>query len=200
MARRSRPLSLVVLLCVVGAACSGSSPTRPDPTAPHPLGSLDEECEGLTARQVLDGVPTVTTSVLQYHDRAGTTPIRVEMTYEGGTITCIPAHQLGGPDGPYVSAQVAIAMRTRIRTDDGAFDEDLSSLLTGWASGSNWSTPLMNPADLRGTWDPLMPGYEAQKVSFDGHYGRQPYGNLSKSGRLPGRADSYWPWAASWTD
>ena len=72
-------------------ACHGGDPVMPASGGPYELASLDQVCDGsLSARDVLDRVEPEYLATLAYHDRPGTTPLRIRVEYEGGELTCMP--------------------------------------------------------------------------------------------------------------
>ena len=184
-------LSIAALLTL--SACQGDYPVMPAPGESYELSSLDQVCDGsLSARDVLDRVWPEYQATLRYHDRPGTTPIRIRVTYEGGELTCTPP-PLDAPDGtgrPDVAAVafVGIEVSISLLTADGALNESFVTTL-GAANGTlvHWESPTFRPGELNGTWDPNLPGYDNVSFGFSGIFdSAQTSGNFIKGGQRPG--------------
>jgi hypothetical protein len=137
----------------------------------YALGSLDEDCFGVSARDVLGAAAPSYTSTFTYNEtepNAGATAaLTLAIHYAGGTLTCHPPTQSGptGPDeGPHVTVDVAVTFDT----DDGAFHEQLGGQLDGFDAASAVLSGNIAEADLGGTYDPNMPALHDVVVSVDG--------------------------------
>ncbi len=130
-------------------------------TAPYELGSLTEECEGLTGQALLDLAMGPHTVAFTYADGSPATELTLAFTYMDGTITCQPTVRqppgVGAPDEP---AHVEVVVDATVSTADGAFDESMSGVtltLGGFGAADvthNFAIPL---AELGGSYAPADP-------------------------------------------
>jgi len=97
-------------------------------------------------------------------------------------------------------AHVDVDVALSFVTDDGAFNEQFTTTL-GSSPGLleatfQHSIPL---AELRGTFDPALNGYEDVSVNLGGSFaGDASSGNVGKSGREPGKTWSGFPFVGQW--
>jgi hypothetical protein len=156
---------------------------------PRTLSSLDDVCEGtsygsITGRQILDQTGPSVSATLTYVDES-TTPLTIEVSYTGGTLTCYPEILAGpGSAAPDLPAHIEMEVELGIRTDDGAFDEGFATVLDGMAMGRSRFSTRIEQAALGGTFDPGLPDHSEVGVRLDGTFSADSsgFGTISKDG------------------
>jgi hypothetical protein len=165
------------LIEAVNNAMSGCPARRDAPNQPpFELSSLEEPCGDQTGAGILAGISPeyqVTLRPLPYGDLPAEVPLTLQIGYQGGRLVCYPP-VVPPPEStrPAVAEQVGVLVSMQLQTEDGAFDEQFQTEIKG-RSGSVSFEYGTAPADLRGTYRPVVPGYEDVAVWF--------WGNLAKS-------------------
>jgi hypothetical protein len=164
---------IIVAFAALSMGCSssgGSGGGGSGSGGVHELGSLDEDCSGVTASEVLDAAAPSYTSTFTYNggepNGGATAQLTLAVSYAQGKLVCHPPLQSGptGPDeGPHVTVDVEVAFAT----DDGAFHERLTGELDGFDSNSAHLSGSVPQSDLGGTYDPNMPDLQDVSVSLD---------------------------------
>ena len=126
-------------------------------------------------------------------------PLTISVAYMGGTILCQPA--MVAPPGstvPDAPAIVRVAVAIGFHTGDGAFAEDFEATLLGGVSEAFFSRQIRRE-DVKGTFDPNLPGYTNVTVAFDGSFnGTSTHGTVGKSGEPSGMVPETFPPVATW--
>ena len=187
MLQRLSLLLLVASALSVGCSSAGTGGSE-SPSDPYTLDSLDEDCFGVTGREVLAAAQPSYAATFTYNEaepNAGTTTaLTLGIHYAGGEIVCHPALKsspTGLEEGPHVTIDVAIAFDTA----DGAFREQTAGQLDGDGPVSAHLTADVRQSDLDGTYDPDMPGLHDISIGLDGSATATMTGTVMKSGVKP---------------
>jgi hypothetical protein len=171
----------------------------------YDLPTLDDRCDAtdLSGRGVLSlAKPRYDTVLLIGEKLSGTvSPLTIAVSHEGGKIRCTPHwNPPPGSGAPSTAARVDVDVALSFVTDDGAFNEQFTTALAsspGLPEATfQHSIPL---AELRGSFDPALDGYEDVSVSLSGSFAADASsGNVGKSGREPGKTWSSFPFVGQW--
>lgn len=120
------PCTLGSSSCAATESCRSEcgEPVACLPLVPYPLSSLDDRCDGIAGRDVVDAVDETNTAMLTYDE--GETELTLTLRYGAGAITCLPRNAFSVGNRPGVRVQVDAT----IVTADGAFDEAIDTVLT----------------------------------------------------------------------
>ena len=173
-----------LLLAVVAVGCS-QPPSKTNGNngqtggnGVYLLSGVDEPCDDepdLTAAEVLTNVADRYEATLRYSDET-TTPLRLELRYENGALTCNPRiDPTMGSDEQSYPAYIDIEVAVRFETDDEAFQEQFDGLVSGGgeaggAIGATWMGS-MHYDSLNGSFAPdaLAEFGPNPNVSFSGN-------------------------------
>jgi hypothetical protein len=186
-----------------GAGASGSGGTGG--VGAYELPTLDERCDGteLTGQGVLALTkPRYDTVLLIGEKLSGTiSPLSIGLSYENGKILCLPHWDPPpGSGAPSMPAHVDVDVAMSFVTNDGAFNEHFTSTLTS-SPGLPQATfqHTIPEADLAGSFDPELAGYQEVSVSLSGSFSPDDTsGNVGKSGREPGKTSTNFPFVGQW--
>lgn len=196
-----RSLRRLLALLVAGgllfttSACDTGPDDDPALGEPHPLSSLNEKCDSLTAGDVLARVRPEYNTTLSVHSEDDTTsvptPLTIRARYEGGPLTCSPPGEVEVPPGSLIPEglhrreQIGIVVEMTFLTDDGTFQEQFETTLLGSSRGVFFYKDL-KVQTLDGMYQPrLSPDLEDLKVSINGSLDDDTGGRISEQGRRP---------------
>lgn len=174
----------------------------PRSSEPYEMASVDERCDGdgPTGASILAATRPRYDGTFTVRETGAETPLTATVEYRGGPIRCEPAilaaPGMGMPDVP---ARVDVEVEIGFATADGQLAERLVTWLTGAASGGVGFSRSIAEADLVGTFDPGLRGYEDVAVTIYGTFdGGTAAGYVGTSGTRPGMASEGSPFVASW--
>jgi len=169
------------------------------------LPTLDDTCDGteLTGRKVLALTqPQYSTVLLIGEKLSGTiSPLSITILYDAGKIRCTPHwNPPPGSAAPSLPAVVDVDVALTFTTEDGAFDEHFTTALSASQGSPEAAFQHSIPeAQLTGTFDPQLAGYEDVSVNLNGVFsGSTTSGNVGKGGREPGKVPSGFPFVGQW--
>jgi hypothetical protein len=169
------------------------------------LTSLDDPCgpSKLTGKQLLTRVASPYSTVLgpPPNKTGATTPLTIDVAYNGGPIRCEPPFEPPpGSNAPSRPEVLHVEVTIIFKSEDGAFDETFDTEVSGFPEGTGVDFSHAIAADqLKGSFDPELSGYQKVTVSISGSFsGADTRGQIGKGGTKPGQAPTAFPSVLRW--